>query len=685
MTAVLRIEHLKTQLHTGTTPVRAVDGLSLNIRRGETFALLGESGCGKSMTALSIMRLLPDTGVITAGRICLHDENLLQLPETAMRNIRGKRISMIFQEPMLSLNPVLTIAEQIREVLVQHFRMPRDTAQTRIETLLEQVGIPDAARRMHEYPFQFSGGMKQRAMIAMALAGEPELLIADEPTTALDVTIQAQVLDLMRQIQQRNHMAILLITHDLGVVAGMAQQVAVMYAGEIVEQASRRVFFDHPAHPYSQQLFASLPEKHKRDQTLSVIQGTVPSLAQSFSGCRFADRCSQVMTHCHITPPDWHTIGHDHQVRCHLFVQATWKPLVHVSSPGSEAAPRPAETQNETPPPLLQIADLKVHFPVRNGFFQQVAGYVKAVDGVSLTIAAGKTLALVGESGCGKTTIGKSILQLIPSTSGSVRFKQQELTTLRRKSLQPIRSQLQIIFQDPYSSLNPRMRVFEILREGMDALNPTSSDNTKWKQNSENSAKEAEIDALLQRVGLPTEVKWRYPHEFSGGQRQRIAIARALAVNPQLLVCDEPTSALDVSVQAQILNLLKSLQNNLGLAYLFITHNIAVVEYLADEVAVMYLGRIVEHGQIDEVIANPRHPYTRALLSSVPRVEHSTSRGTVLVKGDLPSPMAPPQGCHFHPRCPNAMPICRETYPPVSAFSATHTTHCYLYTSEPIT
>ncbi len=685
MTAVLRIEHLKTQLHTGMAPVRAVDGLSLSIRQGETFALLGESGCGKSMTALSIMRLLPDTGTITAGRIYLHDEDLLQLPETTMRNIRGKHISMIFQEPMLSLNPVLTIAEQIQEVLQQHFRLPHNSSQTRIQTLLKQVGIPDAAQRMHEYPFQFSGGMKQRAMIAMALAGEPELLIADEPTTALDVTIQAQVLDLMRQIQQHNHMAILLITHDLGVVAEMAQHVAVMYAGEIVEQASRQVFFDRPAHPYSQQLFASLPEKHKRDQALSVIQGTVPSLAQSFSGCRFADRCSQVMAHCRTTVPDWHTIDHDHQVRCHLFAQATWQLLARTNSHDGDTTTRSVAAQTEDLSPLLQVNDLKVHFPVRKGFFKRIVGYIKAVDGVSLTITAGKTLALVGESGCGKTTIGKSILQLVPSTSGSVRFKQQELTTLQRGALQPIRSQFQIIFQDPYSSLNPRMRVFEILREGMDALNPAPSNSAEQDQTTGNSAKEAEIDALLQRVGLPAEVKWRYPHEFSGGQRQRIAIARALAVNPQLLICDEPTSALDVSVQAQILNLLKSLQNNLGLAYLFITHNIAVVEYLADEVAVMYLGRIVEHGRIDEVIGEPRHPYTRALLSSVPRIEENASRRMTLVKGDLPSPMAPPQGCHFHPRCPHAMPICRETYPPVSAFSATHTTHCYLYTSESIT
>ena len=682
MKTILAIEHLETLLHTGHAPVRAVDGLTLNILPGETFALLGESGCGKSMTALSIMRLLPDVGEIVAGKIRIDGIDLLQLAEAEMRKIRGKRISMIFQEPMLSLNPVLTIAEQIEEVLKQHLNLSHQAAQARIQELLEQVGIPDAPRRMHEYPFQFSGGMKQRAMIAMALAGEPELLIADEPTTALDVTIQAQVLDLMRQLQQRNHMAILLITHDLGVVSEMAHRVAVMYAGEIVELATRDDFFKHPAHPYSQQLFASLPGKQKRDQPLTVIQGNVPSLAQQFTGCRFVDRCNQAMELCRQSVPEWHPVTDEHQVRCHLFskdsangVAMAKNPIRHITS---TMQPIAAETVST----LLQVTDLKVYFPIHQGLFKQVVGHVKAVDGVSLTITAGKTLALVGESGCGKTTIGKSILQLIKPTAGSVRFKEHELVTLERSQLRQIRSQFQIIFQDPYSSLNPRMRVIEILQEGMNALNIKKIHHFNNSNLPSSDSMEKEIDALLQRVGLPAEVKWRFPHEFSGGQRQRIAIARALAVNAEVLICDEPTSALDVSVQAQILNLLKSLQTNLGLAFLFITHNIAVVEYLADEVAVMYLGRIVERGHMDEVMDSPKHPYTQALLSSVPQIKLDLDRHIIPLKGDLPSPAAPPRGCHFHPRCPYAMPICREVYPSVSTFSATHTAHCFLYPQE---
>jgi len=687
MKTLLEIEHLETILHTGNAPVCAVDGLTLKISKGETFALLGESGCGKSMTALSIMRLLPEAGEIIAGHIRISGNDMLQLPESEMRKIRGKRISMIFQEPMLSLNPVLTIAEQINEVLEQHLNLSHKAAQTRILELLEQVGIPDALRRMHEYPFQFSGGMKQRAMIAMALAGEPELLIADEPTTALDVTIPAQVLDLMRQIQQRNHMAILLITHDLGVVAEMAQRVAVMYAGEIVERATRDDFFNHPAHPYSKQLFASLPGKQKRDQALTVINGNVPLLSQKFTGCRFADRCNQALDLCHQSMPQWHSVTDGQQVRCHLFNRdaalAPNNSIADVAIKPATNAPQTAPIATE--PTLLQVTDLKVHFPIRKGFFKRIVGHVKAVDGVSLEIAAGKTLALVGESGCGKTTIGKSILQLIKPTAGSVRFKEQELVALKRNQLRQIRSQFQIIFQDPYSSLNPRMRIIEILEEGMNALNIDKIDHFDTSNPALSYSREKEINALLERVGLPADVKWRFPHEFSGGQRQRIAIARALAVNPKLLICDEPTSALDVSVQAQILNLLKSLQNNLGLAFLFITHNIAVVEYLADEVAVMYLGRIVERGYIDEVIDCPKHPYTQALLSSVPQIKPDPDRQAIHLKGDLPSPATPPSGCHFHPRCAKAMPICRESYPPVSAFSATHTAHCFLYSPEQTT
>ncbi len=682
MKALLEIENLETVLHTGTTLVRAVDGLTLTISPGETFALLGESGCGKSMTALSIMRLLPDAGEIVAGQIRLDGADLLRLPESEMRKIRGKHIGMIFQEPMLSLNPVLTIAQQIEEVLKQRLNLPHKTIQARIQALLEQVGIPDTPRRMHEYPFQFSGGMKQRVMIAMALAGEPELLIADEPTTALDVTIQAQVLDLMRRIQQQRDMAILLITHDLGVVAEMAQQVAVMYAGEIVELAPRDQFFQGPRHPYSQQLFAALPGKQKRNQALTVIQGNVPSLAQSFTGCRFVDRCNLALAQCRHTVPQWQPVSDRHQVRCHLFSDHG-NPASAVTSAASQEIAQVAHLVPAiTDSPLLQVTDLKVHFPIRKGLFQRIVGHVKAVDGVSLKISAGKTLALVGESGCGKTTIGKSILQLIQPTHGSVRFKEQELTGLKRNQLQPLRSQFQIIFQDPYSSLNPRMRIIEILQEGMNALNIGNTRRHGVSTSVSASTCEQEIDAILQHVGLSTEVKWRFPHEFSGGQRQRIAIARALAVNPELLICDEPTSALDVSVQAQILNLLKSLQTNLGLAFLFITHNIAVVEYLADEVAVMYLGRIVERGSVDEVMSNPKHPYTQALLSSVPRIEADSGQPAIPLTGDLPSPVAPPAGCHFHPRCAHAMPVCRASYPPVSQFSATHTAHCYLYSQE---
>lgn len=680
MNPLLAIEDLETLLHTGNAPIRAIDGLSLTLSPGETFALLGESGSGKSMTALSIMRLLPDVGEIAAGRISLDGIDLLQLPESAMRKIRGKRISMIFQEPMLSLNPVMTIAEQIEEVLKQHFNLSRQATDARIRELLEQVGIPDAPRRMHEYPFQFSGGMKQRAMIAMALAGEPELLIADEPTTALDVTIQAQVLDLMRKIQQRNRMAILLITHDLGVVAEMAQRVAVMYAGEIVEVAPRDAFFDRPAHPYSQQLFASLPGKHKRDQALTVIHGAVPSLAQQFSGCRFVDRCNQAMAICHQTIPQWQAVSDGHRVRCHLWNSTARQPMQR----GATAARHSAATEQSAavkPAALLQVTDLKVYFPIRKGLFKRTVGHVKAVDGVSLTIAPGKTLALVGESGCGKTTIGKSILQLIKPTGGSVRFKEQELVGMRRNQLRRLRSQFQIIFQDPYSSLNPRMRIIDILEEGMNALDVDPS-RLAASHDSPTTTKHEDIDALLQRVGLPAEVKWRFPHEFSGGQRQRIAIARALAVHPELLICDEPTSALDVSVQAQILNVLKSLQKNLGLAFLFITHNIAVVEYLADEVAVMYLGRIVERGKIDEVLSDPKHPYTQALLSSVPQIASHPDRRAVPLTGDLPSPASPPAGCHFHPRCTHAMAVCKEIYPSTSSFSATHTAHCHLYPQE---
>ncbi|MXS86285.1 ABC transporter ATP-binding protein [Nitrosomonas sp. HPC101] len=674
MTALLEINALRVQLRTDRQPIRAVDGLSLVIHPGETFALLGESGCGKSMTALSVMRLLPEAGEITHGSIRLNGDELLILPESTMRKVRGNRIGMIFQEPMLSLNPVMTTGAQIEEVLLQHFSLRGAAIQARILELMRQVGIPDPARRIKEYPFQFSGGMKQRVMIAMALASKPELLIADEPTTALDVTIQAQVLDLMRNLQQQENMAILLITHDLGVVAEMAQRIAVMYAGEIIETTDRERFFQSPAHPYAHKLFAALPTRRKRNQELVVIQGSVPALSHVFTGCRFADRCDYAWEKCHQIIPPWVEISPQHHVRCHLYPEHSIESLfsrTYVTADNLSVSAQIAERNTDTP--LLQVKHLKIHFPVYKGVFKRIAGHVKAVDGISLQIGSGRTLALVGESGCGKTTAGKGIMQLIPVTSGSIRVRDEVLSKLNRKQLLKKRAEFQIIFQDPYSSLNPRMRIVDIIKEGMQALGRNPDKITTSENN------QHDVDTLLRQVGLPTEAKWRYPHEFSGGQRQRIAIARALAVNPQLLICDEPTSALDVSVQAQILNLLKTLQQERKLAYLLITHNIAVVDYLADDVAIMYLGRIVENGRTEEVLDNPKHPYTQALLSAVPMYEPGTRREVIRLQGEPPSPANVPRGCYFHPRCPHVMPICREVYPPVSRFSATHTTHCHLY------
>jgi len=671
---LLSVKGLRTHLDTDSGIVRAVDGVSFEIRRGETFALLGESGCGKSMTALSIMRLLPDAGRVVGGCVEFNGHDLMRLPESGMRDVRGRRVGMIFQEPALSLNPVMTAGEQIAEALERHSNSKGGPLEARVLELLDAVRIPDAARRRHEYPFQLSGGMKQRVMIAMALACDPELLIADEPTTALDVTIQAQVLELLRELQQARGMSLMLITHDLGVVAEMAHRVAVMYAGEIVETAPREIFFARPAHPYSRKLFDSLPSRGKRGEALSVIRGSVPALTQEFSGCRFADRCDSAWDLCRRSVPEVHDVGGGQTARCHLFAPDADKGKgerekgkgARVSAPARNEQDSSLITHHSS---LLEVKDLKVHFPIHRGVLKRVVAHVKAVDGVSLTIEAGKTLGLVGESGCGKTTVGKGVLRLVEPTGGSVMFEGADLARLARGELKRRRKDVQIIFQDPYSSLNPRMRVMETLEEGMAALGLGAGRDER----------QLRVDALLAEVGLDPEMKYRYPHEFSGGQRQRIAIARALSVEPRLIVCDEPTSALDVSVQAQILNLLKELQRRKGLAYLFITHNFAVIEFLAHEVAVMYLGRIVEHGSVDEVLAAPRHPYTRALLSAVPVADPAASREVIRLQGDLPSPVNPPAGCYFHPRCPAAFARCRESYPDTARFTASHAAACHLY------
>ena len=670
---ILTVSDLRMGFVSGFADTRqvlvAVDGVSFELRAGETLALLGESGCGKSASALSLLRLLPPAGRILDGAVNFEGRDLLQLPEAEMRAVRGGGMAMIFQEPATSLNPVLTVAHQIGEVLARHAGLGGAAARSRALELLDAVGIADAARRLDEYPFQLSGGMKQRVMIAIALAGNPRLLIADEPTTALDVTIQAQILDLLRRVQAERGMGMLLITHDLGVVAQMAHRVAVMYAGQIVEEAPRAAFFNAPRHPYTQKLFAALPDLSRRGGRLETIAGQVPAPAAMPSGCRFAERCPHAWARCRDESPPWYTVGGDsgHRVRCHLLAEPG---RAVGSGPRIEPATIPLRAPETT---LLAVQGLRVHFPIRRGVLQRTVGYVKAVDGVTLEIGRGRTLALVGESGCGKTTVGKAILQLIKPSGGSVQLGGRELTVLPRGDLRPLRRRMQMIFQDPFASLNPRLAVGEIIGEGMRALGVAPPQ----AETDAGAGAESAIAALLQQVGLASAAALRYPHEFSGGQRQRIAIARALAVQPELIICAEPTSALDVSVQAQILNLLKALQDDLGLAYLFITHNFAVVEYLAHEVAVMYLGRIVERGSADEVLRSPRHPYTRTLLAAGPSPRADVQPAFIRLAGEMPSPANPPTGCHFHPRCPLAIAECRAHYPETTNITATHVVHCH--------
>jgi len=611
---MIAISQLSTELQSDSGLVRAVDALSLTISRGETFALVGESGCGKSMTALSILRLLPDSGRVVAGSVTMDGVDLMALPEQRMRDVRGSKISIIFQEPSTSLNPVMTVGQQIVEVIERHTALRGALSRSKALQWLERVGIPDAARRLDNYPFQLSGGQKQRVMIAIALAAEPDLVIADEPTTALDVTIQAQILDLLKELQQSQKMAMLLITHDLAVVSQMAHQVALMYAGQIVELASATDFFARPLHPYAVNLLDALPDAQQRGRRLAAIAGSVPALNQRFNACRFADRCADASPLCHRAEPGLLNLPDGHAVRCVLYRdpqapgRATrHRDLVHASA-------QEAQVQSEQPTQaLLQVQDYRVWFPIRKGLLQRTVGYVKAVDGVSFSLDSGRTLALVGESGSGKTTVGKALLQLLRGTAsitGQAHLDGLGLDSLQGPQLMKARRAIQIIFQDPFASLNPRMRVNELLQEGVAALQPHISAADRL----------ARIETLLDKVGLPRGSLTRYPHEFSGGQRQRLAIARALAVEPRLIVADEPTSALDVSVQAQILNLLSDLQKELGVAYLFITHNFGVVEYLAHDIAVMKDGKLVEYGAAAQVLAHPQHSYTQALLRAVPRL-----------------------------------------------------------------
>ncbi len=623
-TPVLKIEELKTWFKTPRGLAKPVDGISFEIPKGSTFALVGESGCGKSVSALSIIQLVPEpAGFIAGGRILLNGRDIVPLGEREKREIRGNKISMIFQEPMTSLNPVFTIGDQVMETITLHQGKSRAEAKEAVIEMLGRVGLPEPERLFGEYPHRLSGGQRQRVMIAMALACRPDLLIADEPTTALDVTIQDQILKLMRELKEQMGTAVLLITHNMALVYQNADTVGVMYAGKLVELAPAKVLFRNPLHPYTIKLLRSIPGQEKRGKALDTIAGTVPPATDYPVGCHFIGRCPREMEGCATIEPPLAERAAGHRAACHLH-DADFMSKPHSrpikQEPDALAPLTGPAVERET---LLEVKGLKTWYPIRKGLLKRVAGHVKAVDGVDLSIRKGSTLALVGESGCGKTTAGKSIIQLIKPTAGEMVFKGKDLAKLTGRELKEYRSLIQIIFQDPYSSLNPRLTVKETIEEGLKAVRPGMS----------KAERAAKVASVMERVGLTSEMTGRYPHEFSGGQRQRIGIARALAVDPEFIVCDEAVSALDVSVQAQILNLLKSIQRDFGLSFLFITHDLGVVEYIADEVAVMYAGKIVERNTAAEIFANPKHDYTKKLLAAIPRIDEKLVSNWKLPEG----------------------------------------------------
>jgi oligopeptide/dipeptide ABC transporter ATP-binding protein len=714
---LLEIKDLRTHITLKQGVVRAVDGVSLHVEAGETLGIVGESGCGKTMTALSIMNLLPVGGHIVGGSISLAGTNIATLSPDALRNVRGNEVSMVFQDPLTSLNPTMPVGRQIAEAVLLHRDVSKEQAWERATEVLDLVGLPKAAERMREFPHQFSGGMRQRVMIAMALACEPKLLIADEPTTALDVTIQKQILELIDGLRQRLGMAVILVTHDLGVIAGRADRVAVMYAGKIAETAATASVFANPRHPYAEALFEALPEKAAETrERLYSIPGAPPDLIHPPQGCRFAARCRYAQDRCREEEPPLADPIPGHAFACFFPVGLSpasasgqvaaaadsadglvvdgealdgkaldgqaldGRALGGEAASGRAAVTEPGADLLDVPVPgevLLSIKHLVKDFPVTQGaVLQRRIGSLSAVADISFDIRRGETLGLVGESGCGKTTIGRMLVGLERPTSGEIHYAGADLTSSRGRAYRRQRRQIQYMFQDSYASLDPRMRAGTILREPLNVQRIGSRKD-----------REARVVEMLGHVGLPATATERYPHEFSGGQRQRLGFARALMLSPQLIVADEPVSALDVSIQAQVLNMMRDLQRELQLTYLFISHDLSVVRYLSNHIGVMYLGKLVEIGPADEVYLRPAHPYTRGLIDSVPSADPDTERAKADegIRGELPSAIHPPSGCRFRTRCPLAQDICAEEEPITRVFSSSlHQAACHFPLQPPL-
>ena len=652
-TPLLQIKNLHTDIEIRSGVVRALSGVDLHVNPGETLGIVGESGSGKTMTALSLMGLLPQGGKVSSGSIILEGQDLTKMPLHLKRKMRGTKVGMIFQDPLTSLNPTMKIGLQVCEPLRVHEKLSKRAALARAVEILKRVGMPRPEVVINNYPHQLSGGMRQRVMIAMALVCKPRILIADEPTTALDVTTQMQILDLIDELRDEYKMGVILITHDLGVVAGHTDRVAVMYAGRIVETAPTKTLFTEPKHRYTSSLMAALPERALAAGTkLFSIPGAPPSLTNLPKGCRFAARCLWATDECLAEYPSLsgdenHTFSCFHPVQEGDESPAVLQAMMD-SGKAEEAIDATPEISDEV---LLDVKEAsRVYESAGSGFFKRDKGVVSAVDRVSITVNKGETYGLVGESGCGKSTVGRLIAGLERPSGGAIELDGRDLAKLKGRDAVRIHRDVQMMFQDSYAAMDPRMRIDQILAE------PMSIQKTG---NARQIA--ARIMEILEQVGLTEEILDRYPHEFSGGQLQRIGFARSLTLAPDLIVADEPVSALDVSVQAQVLNLMKDLQQELGLSYLFISHDLAVVQYMADRIGVMYLGRIVEEGPASEVVKNPKHPYTKALIDSipVPDPEFVHDESAIKLTGEPPSAVNPPKGCRFRPRCPFAGEECK--------------------------
>ena len=677
--AVLVVEDLHVTFPVpGGSPIRAVRGLSYSVRRGEALGIVGESGSGKSVSSLAALGLLPGNAQVT-GSVRLDGRELVGITDRVASTMRGEKISMIFQEPLSALTPVYTVGDQVAEAILVHRDVSKAQAHQRAVELLDLVGIPNAKERAKSFPHEFSGGMRQRVMIAMAIANDPDVIIADEPTTALDVTIQAQILDVLETARRETGAAVVMITHDLGVVAGLADRVLVMYAGRAVEYGTTEEVYYAPRMPYTMGLLGSIPRIDAQGRSaLTPIEGTPPSLGNLPTGCPFVPRCPLAIDLCSQEEPALDPIRGSHLAACHRKEEIEKKgwSVTDVFPVPDLGLPEVAKLPREQRPVALQVEGLIKHYPLLKGsMIKRQVGTVHAVDGVDFDIREGETLGLVGESGCGKTTTLLQVLELVKPQQGRIVVAGKDTRELDGKQRKALRRDLQVVFQDPQASLDPRMPVGDILGEPLGAHHYDSKH------------RDSRVNELLRLVGLEASHASRYPQEFSGGQRQRIGIARALALEPKLIVLDEPVSALDVSIRAGVINLLMQLRAELSLSYLFVAHDLSVVRVIADRVAVMYLGRIVELGDVESIYAAPAHPYTQALLSAIPipDPEKERSRERIILRGDLPSPANPPSGCRFRTRCQKfagelsegERQICIDVSPPLIPVADDHVAACH--------